>query len=87
MALIIFVLNVNVTNMAEELVKTFENTNGVDLKNKSSEMLLGYYLVIAYIGLSLIAIVAIYAYEHAAYMYRREQQRPTEDAPKEIMMY
>lgn len=72
--------------MAEELVESSLNLP-VNLKNKSSEMLLGYYLVIAYIVLSLIAVVAIYAYEHAAYTYRREQQRPTEDAPKEIMMY
>lgn len=72
--------------MAEELVISV-NTIQVKLKNKSSEMLLGYYLVIPYIVLSLIAIVAIYAYEHAAYTYRREQQRPTEDTPKEIMMY
>ncbi|XP_051273638.1 clarin-3 [Dicentrarchus labrax] len=84
--LILFVVNVNVTNLAEELVNEFATTE-VDLKNKSSEMQLGYYLVIPYTVLSLVAIVLIYMYDHAAYTQRREQQRPTEDAPKEIMMY
>lgn len=86
-ALIIFVLNVSVTNMAEVLVENFTEGTPVDLKNKSSVMQLGYYLVIPYTVLSLLAIALIYMYDHAAYTHRREQQRPTEDAPKEIMMY
>ncbi|TDG97992.1 hypothetical protein EPR50_G00212560 [Perca flavescens] len=83
--LIIFVVNVSVTSMAEDVVKKF--SPDADLRNKSSEMKLGYYLVILYTLLSLLAIALIYTYDHAAYTHRREQQRPTEDAPKEIMMY
>ncbi|XP_038590949.1 clarin-3 [Micropterus salmoides] len=85
--LIIFVVNINVTNMAEELVRDFADAVAVDLRNKSSEMQLGYYLIIPYTVLSLVTIALIYMYDHAAYTHRREQQRPTEDAPKEIMMY
>ncbi|XP_070783791.1 clarin-3 [Enoplosus armatus] len=85
--LIIFVVNVNLTNMAEDLVENFADAIPVDLRNKSSKMLLGYYLIIPYTVLSLLAIALIYMYDHAAYTHRREQQRPTEDAPKEIMMY
>ncbi|XP_069373325.1 clarin-3 [Paralichthys olivaceus] len=85
--LILFVVNVNVTNLAEGLVENFSEDIPVDLRNKKSVMLLGYYLVIPYTGLSLWAILMIYMYEHAAYKQRKEQQRPTEDAPKEIMMY
>lgn len=85
MVLIIFVVNVTVTSMAEDVVKNF--SEDADLRNKSSEMKLGYYLVILYTLLSLLAIALIYMYDHAAYTHRREQQRPTEDAPKEIMMY
>ncbi|XP_039991857.1 clarin-3 [Xiphias gladius] len=85
--LIIFAVNVNVTNMAEDLVNNFSEAIPVDLRNKSSEMQLGYYLVIPYTLLSLFGIVLIYMYDHAAYKHRREQQRPTEDAPKEVMMY
>ncbi|XP_037609969.1 clarin-3 [Sebastes umbrosus] len=87
LVLIIFALNVTLTSMAEDLVKNFAGVIPADLRNKSTEMQLGYYLVIIYTVLSLFAIALIYMYEHAAYTQRREQQRPTEDAPKEIMMY
>ncbi|KAM6898371.1 clarin-3 [Lycodopsis pacificus] len=85
--LILFAVNVTVTSMAEDLVKSFSVDISAELRNKTSEMKLGYYLVLLYTGLSLFAIVLIYLYDHAAYTHRREQQRPTEDAPKEIMMY
>lgn len=87
LVLIIFVLNVKFTNMAEETVRNFTQAIAVELKNKSAEMQLGYYLVIPYVVLSLLTIGVIYMYDHAAYTHRREQQKPTEDAPKEIMMY
>ncbi|XP_075999630.1 clarin-3 [Genypterus blacodes] len=84
--LILQVANVNLTDMAEELVHDLA-LGAVELKNKSVQMDIGYYLLIPYMALSLVAIALIYTYEHAAYTHRREQQKPTEDAPKEIMMY
>lgn len=87
LVLIIFVLNVTFTDMAEETVRNFTQAFPVELKNKSAEMQLGYYLGIPYAVLSLVAVAVIYMYDHAAYIHRKEQQKPTEDAPKEIMMY
>ncbi|XP_051926842.1 clarin-3 [Hippocampus zosterae] len=87
LALVVFVVNFSVTTVAEDLVRTFSGNVSIYLKIVSSEMLLGYYLLIPYAALSLLAIGLIYMYDHAAYTQRREQQRPTEDAPKEIMMY
>ncbi|XP_054454641.1 clarin-3 [Anoplopoma fimbria] len=86
-ALVLFVVNVIVTSMAEDLVQLYSGDIQAELKNKSSELKLGYYLVLLYTGLSLFAVALIYMYDHAAYTHRREQERPTEDAPKEIMMY
>lgn len=87
--LILFAINVNVTSMAEYLVVNVVSLSPgeVDLRDKSSEMMLGYFLVLPYTALCLVAIALIYMYDHAAYTQRKEQQRPTEDAPKEIMMY
>lgn len=85
LVLILFAVNINVTSMAEELTKSIAGK--VDLKDKSTEMQIGFYLVIPYAVLSLLAIALIYMYDHAAYTHRKEQQKPTEDAPKEIMMY
>lgn len=87
LVLIIFVLNVNFTNMAEETVKNFPTSSQVELLNKYSEMMVGYYLIILYAVLSLSTIALIYMYDHAAYTHRKEQEKPTEDVPKEIMMY
>ncbi|KAM4716272.1 clarin-3 [Anableps anableps] len=87
LVLIIFVLNLSVTTMQEELVPSVANIDSVDLADKRSEMRVGYFLLIPYAVLSLLAILLIYLYDHAAYTHRREQERPTEDAPKEIMMY
>ncbi|XP_020500371.2 clarin-3 [Labrus bergylta] len=86
-ALILYVLNLFMTAMAEDLVRSFAENIPAEIKNKSTQMDLGFYLLIPYIVLSLVAIALIYLYDHAAYTHRREQQRPTEDAPKEIMMY
>ncbi|XP_057682976.1 clarin-3 [Corythoichthys intestinalis] len=86
LVLIIFVSNITLTTVAEDLVRSFAEIS-VDLRIESFQMQLGYYLLIPYAVLSLLAIGLIYMYDHAAYTHRREQQRPTEDAPKEIMMY
>lgn len=82
-----FAVTVSLTDMAEKLVINFAQGTPVAMQEKQTEMKLGYYLVIPYTVLSLAAVVIIYLYDHAAYTHRREQQRPTEDAPKEIMMY
>ncbi|KAM4623599.1 clarin-3 [Polymixia lowei] len=86
-ALVVFVANVNLTNMAEDVVNTFAGDTPVVLKDKTVEIQIGYYLLIPYMVLSLLAIVLVHLYDHAAYTTKKEQQRPTEDAPKEIMMY
>lgn len=53
----------------------------------SSSLQVGYYMTIPYLVLSLAAVGVIYKYQKTAYRQRKEQQKPTEDAPKEIMMY
>lgn len=85
LVLILFVINVSVTSLAEDVV--FSVDESVDLGKKSVEMKVGYFLVIPYTVLSLVAIGLIYFYEHAAYTHKQEQEKPTEDAPMETMMY
>ncbi|XP_054898808.1 clarin-3 [Poeciliopsis prolifica] len=87
LVLIIYVLNLILTKMQEELVPSIADITDVELTQKRLEVRVGYFLLIPYAVLSLLAILLIYLYDHAAYTHRREQERPTEDAPKEIMMY
>ncbi|KAM9831194.1 clarin-3 [Neosynchiropus ocellatus] len=85
--LIIFAINVHVTSLAKDLVSSHSDNIPVTLKTNSVKMQVGYFLLIPYMVLCLLAIALVYMYNHAAYTHRREQQKPTEDAPKEIMMY
>lgn len=76
------------TEMTDGVVRTLEdNTETLELSNRSSVMQVGFYMLIPYVVLSLSAIALIYMYQHAAYTHKREQQKPTMDEPKEIMMY
>lgn len=85
--LILYAVTISLTNIAETVVLNQAAGTEVKMRNRAAEVQLGYYLVIPYTVLSLAAIAMVYLYDHAAYTQRREQQRPTEDAPKEIMMY
>ncbi|KAJ0016211.1 hypothetical protein NQD34_014501 [Periophthalmus magnuspinnatus] len=87
LVLILFAVAVSATDMAEKVVVKEATGTPVEMRNKQATFQLGYFLVIPYVVLSLVSIGVIYLYDHAAYTHRREQQRPTEDAPKEIMMY
>ncbi|XP_020796336.2 clarin-3 [Boleophthalmus pectinirostris] len=87
LVLILFAVAVSATNMAESVILGQAEGTAVEMRNRQATFYAGYFLVIPYTILSLASIAVIYMYDHAAYTHRREQQRPTEDAPKEIMMY
>ncbi|KAL4640175.1 clarin-3 [Arapaima gigas] len=84
LAIILFVVNVCATDMSEQLVK---NELLMNLKDLGVTMKIGFFFLLPFLVLSLLAILVIFLYQHAAYTHQQEQQRPTEDAPKEIMMY
>lgn len=67
--------------------KIGEQVSAATLKDEEVQLLLGFYLLLPYIGLNLFAILLVYLYTHQAYTQRREQEKPTEDAPKDIMMF
>lgn len=85
LALIIYVSYVHLTKFAVDSVKV--NAAGATLGDLKVSMELGFFLVLPYIAMNVLAFVLVYLYVHAAYTRQREQQKPTEDAPKEIMMY
>lgn len=85
LALIIYVSSVHLTKFALELAKDY--TSPAELDDLKINMHLGFFLILPYIAVNVLAIVLVYLYVHAAYTRQKEQQKPTEDAPKEIMMY
>ncbi|KAJ8284747.1 hypothetical protein COCON_G00035970 [Conger conger] len=84
LVLVLFLINTLVVGVPQELV---QSNVAVDLKDISTQLQVGFYLLIPFMVCSVFAILCVFMYEHSAYTQRKEQQRPTEDAPKEIMMY
>ncbi|XP_048025716.1 clarin-3 [Megalobrama amblycephala] len=85
LALILYVSNAYAGEMFQTLVKA--DATQVKLQNVNIKLHVGFFLLIPYIVLNVVAILVVYLYVHAAYTRRKEQEKPTEDAPKEIMMY
>ncbi|XP_073684678.1 clarin-3 [Garra rufa] len=85
LALILYVSNIYAGEMFQTLVKAADSN--AKLRNPKIALQVGFFLLIPYICFNLLAILVVYLYVHAAYTRRKEQEKPTEDAPKEIMMY
>lgn len=86
LALIFFVSSVHLTEFPVNWLKSLFPFKAV-YKRETVSMQLGFYMIIPYIATNAVAMLLVYLYVHAAYTRQREQQKPTEDAPKEIMMY
>ncbi|XP_036427974.1 clarin-3 [Colossoma macropomum] len=84
LALVLYIFNVFVVKIGEEMAKLDSDTI---LKDEKAHLLLGFYLLLPYIGVNVLAILLVFLYQHEAYTQRKEQERPTEDAPKDIMMF
>ncbi|KAL0964772.1 hypothetical protein UPYG_G00328710 [Umbra pygmaea] len=88
LVLVLYVVIITLTSISQDLVQIDVGvTIDFTMIDKSSEFQMGYFLMLPYMGLCLLSILLVYLYEHAAYTHRQQQQKPTEDAPKEIMMY
>ncbi|XP_062381737.1 clarin-3 [Sardina pilchardus] len=85
LALIIYVSTIHLDRSGETII--YNNIVGAELSEFKADMQLGFYMILPYIALNVQAILLVFLYVHAAYTQKREQQKPTEDAPKEIMMY
>ncbi|XP_041939172.1 clarin-3 [Alosa sapidissima] len=83
---IIYVSSVHLDAFGTTMIKKYAG-DAATFSDFKVDMQVGFFLVLPYIALNLLAILLVFLYVHAAYTRQREQQKPTEDAPKEIMMY
>ncbi|KAF7705549.1 clarin-3 [Silurus meridionalis] len=84
LAIVLYLINLLGINIAKDMLLL--DLKGM-LKDEVVTFLVGFYMILPYITVNLLAILLVYLYAHAAYRQRQEQQKPTEDAPKEILMY
>lgn len=85
LALILYLLNVFPVQMFQTLV--LADDDQVKLRHNKTELQVGFFLLIPYIATNLLSILVVYLYAHAAFTRRKQQEKPTEDAPKDIMLF
>uniref|UniRef100_H3B7P2 Clarin 3 n=1 Tax=Latimeria chalumnae TaxID=7897 RepID=H3B7P2_LATCH len=86
LSIILFVVN------TEEFELSIKVANGsitdtMELKESKDSYGYSFWLMLLVLALHIFIILIIYAYQHASYSHKKKQQRPTENAPKEIMLY
>ncbi|XP_049320897.1 clarin-3 [Astyanax mexicanus] len=84
LALVLYLINVMVIKLGQELAK---HTGDVVVEDKDMKFMTGFFLLLPYIILNLLTILLVYLYVHIDNTHRRQQEKPTEDAPKDIMMF
>lgn len=84
LAMVLYLINLFGIKIAKEMLVL-----GLDafLKDEVVTFQVGFFMILPYIIVNLLVTLLVYLYAHAAYRQRQEQQKPTEDAPKEILMY
>ncbi|XP_065118878.2 clarin-3 [Paramisgurnus dabryanus] len=85
LALILYVVNIYPVQMFQTLV--LAENNQVKLRQSEADLQIGFFLLIPYIVTNLMSILLVYLYVHTAYKRRKQQEKPTEDAPKDIMLF
>ncbi|MGH0128173.1 UNVERIFIED_CONTAM: hypothetical protein FKN15_033893 [Acipenser sinensis] len=87
LSIVLFVVNTEVYHLSVEMAENRIGSPNVILSDAKNSIGYSYYLMIPAFFCNLFAIIIVYVYQHANYTQRKEQQRPTEDAPKDVLMY
>ncbi|XP_067858466.1 clarin-3 [Heptranchias perlo] len=87
LAMVLFAVNTTVNDLSTVLVKNSVKENLVTFKHKTNSYEYSFWLILLSLALNITTIGIIYAYQHANYTREREQKRPTENAPKDVLMY
>ncbi|XP_065700113.1 clarin-3 [Patagioenas fasciata] len=85
-AMILFPVNIEVNGLSVELARgCFSHLQ----TNTKSEHTYGYsyWIMLLIIFLNIVSIVIIYFYDHARYSKKKEQERPIENAPKDVILF
>ncbi|XP_078421328.1 clarin-3 [Cetorhinus maximus] len=87
LAMVLFAVNTTVNNLSTELVKNSIKENLVTFKLKTDSYEYSFWLILPSLALNVATIAIVYVYQHENHTREREQKRPTENAPKDVLMY
>ncbi|XP_037997416.1 clarin-3 [Motacilla alba alba] len=85
-AMILFPVNVEGNKLSEELAHSCSSSLQAQLGSKHNYGY-SYWIMLLILFLNIASLVIIYFYDHARYSKKKEQERPIENAPKDVILF
>ncbi|NXN63486.1 CLRN3 protein, partial [Himantopus himantopus] len=85
-AMILFPVNVEQNDLSVELARGCFSALQTHLKSEHTYGY-SYWIMLLIIFLNITSTIIIYFYEHARYSKKKEQERPIENAPKDVILF
>ncbi|NXO23056.1 CLRN3 protein, partial [Cisticola juncidis] len=85
-AMILFPVNVEGNSLSEELARACSTSLQARLGSRHSYGY-SYWIMLLIILLNAASLIIIYFYDHASYSKKKEQERPIENAPKDVILF
>ncbi|NXB35651.1 CLRN3 protein, partial [Eulacestoma nigropectus] len=85
-AMILFPVNVQGNSLSEELARGCSTSLQTHLGSRHSYGY-SYWIMLLILVLNVASLVIIYFYDHARYSKKKEQERPIENAPKDVILF
>ncbi|NXU10894.1 CLRN3 protein, partial [Pardalotus punctatus] len=85
-AMILFPVNVQGNSLSEELAHGCSTSLQTHLGSTHSYGY-SYWIMLLIVFLNIASLVIIYFYDHARYSKKKEQERPIENAPKDVILF
>ncbi|NWV43572.1 CLRN3 protein, partial [Grantiella picta] len=86
LAMILFPVNVQGNRLSEELAHGCSTSLQTHLGSKHSYGY-SYWIMLLILSLNVASLIIIYFYDHARYSKKKEQERPLENAPKDVILF
>ncbi|PKU28739.1 clarin-3 [Limosa lapponica baueri] len=85
-AMILFPVNIEENGLSVELSRGCFPALQTHVKSKHTYGY-SYWIMLLIIFLNIASIIIIYFYDHARYSKKKEQERPIENAPKDVILF
>uniref|UniRef100_A0A8C3MVE9 Uncharacterized protein n=1 Tax=Geospiza parvula TaxID=87175 RepID=A0A8C3MVE9_GEOPR len=85
-SMILFPVNVEGNSLSEELAHSCSSSLQEHLGSKHNYGY-SYWIMLLILFLNIASLIIIYFYDHARYSKKKEQERPIENAPKDVILF
>ncbi|NWV73779.1 CLRN3 protein, partial [Dasyornis broadbenti] len=85
-AMILFPVNVQGNSLSKELAYGCSTSLQAHLGSRHSYGY-SYWIMLLIVFLNIASLIIIYFYDHASYSKKKEQERPIENAPKDVILF